>query len=79
MKQLRHLCAAAVLACVMTQAVWADDGTIHGGITPPPPPPPPPPAAYGIDPEDTLANGRALPEPVTEIVINLVQSMISFF
>ena len=77
MKPLRHFCAAAALACLFTQTAWADDGIIHGGVTPPPPPPPP--IAYSIDPDETLANEQALLDPVTEIAINLVQSMIGLF
>ena len=75
MKPLRHFCAAATLACLFTQAAWADDGVIHGGVMPPPPPP----VAYSIDPDETRATKWALLDPVTEIAINLVQSMIYLF
>lgn len=74
MKSYRNALAALVLALVFSTSAFASDGILWTGITPPPPPPPPA-QADGI-----LWTGIAAPAPeedvLTEIALNLLQTLI---
>jgi hypothetical protein len=71
MKSYRNAIAALVLAFVFSTSAFADDGVIWTGITPPPPPP----QADGV-----IWTGIAAPAPeadvLTEIALNLLQTLI---
>jgi hypothetical protein len=81
MKHLRQLCAIAVLTFVLTSSAFA--GNIECGDVPPPPVPPASATgdmATGI----TATNGAsstdaAFVDPVTEITLNILQSVLSLF
>jgi hypothetical protein len=81
MKPLRQLCAIAVLTVVLASSAFA--GNIECGDVPPPPVPPASVTgdmATGI----TATNGTssteiAFVDPVTEITLNILQSVLSLF
>jgi hypothetical protein len=80
MKNLRQLCAAVVLTFVLTLSVPA--GQITTGITDPPPPP----ASTTIDGQITTGTAEPMQTggdeglaPVTQIALNVLQSMLSLF
>ena len=71
MKSYRNAIAATVLAFVFSTSTFAE-GLIHTDRTPPPPPP--------TQEEGVLRTDEAPPEPeedtLTEIVLNLLQTLI---
>lgn len=72
MKSYRTAIASLVLAFVFSTPAFADDGIIHTGLTPPPPPP---------QVEGIIHTGiaDAMPEEedvLTEIMLNLLQTLI---
>lgn len=82
MKNLQRLCASVVLTLALAASVFA--GQIDTGKTPPPPPPTSATAAgqidTGIAPPDTTPNGETTSvESVTEIALNLLQSVLALF
>jgi len=76
MKTLRQLCAMVVLTLALTASVFA--GTIHTGKTEPTPTPQP-----ILQTDGTIHTGVVESEPeadtVTEIALNLLQSVLSLF
>lgn len=81
MKQLRQLCAIAVLTFVLASSALAGD--IQCGDVPPPPVPPA--SAMGDTSNGiTAINGAsstedAFVDPVTEFTLNMLQSALSLF
>lgn len=79
MKPLRRLCAALALTLALTLSTFAGD--IHTGITAPPPPPTDAAATGQIETGVTgdIHTGITATDPVTEVVLNLLQSLLSLF
>jgi hypothetical protein len=81
MKTLRRLCAVFVLTLAL--ALSAFGGEITTGVTAPPPPPPESQATTtgeittGVTGE--ISTGVTTTDPVTEIALNLLQSLLSLF
>ncbi len=81
MKKLQHLCMAAVFTLMLTTATLAGD-IATGGFTPPPPPPPDGFSATTSGDTQTpgvVQNPEAISDPVTDIALNLLQTMLSVF
>lgn len=83
MKNLRRLCATIVLTFALAMSALAEDGNTHTGSATPLPPPPPSASveltaslADQTDLENSVAN---LVDPVTQIGMGLLQSMLSLF
>lgn len=73
MKNLRQLCLAVVLTLVVATHTFA--GNMHTTVTDPPPPPP-----SSEDTEGQMPTGSSeAVDPVTQMALNLVQSMLSLF
>jgi hypothetical protein len=74
MKSYRNAVAALVLAFVFSASAYAGDGVIHTDRTPPPPPPP-------VQADGVIHTDIAAPAPegdsLTEIALNLLQSVLS--
>jgi hypothetical protein len=81
MKTLRRFCAAFVLALALSLAAFA--GTMPAGVTAPPPPPPDSEVtAQGEMPTGITGNmstGVTATDPMTEGLLNLLQSLLSLF
>ena len=82
MKQLRQLCAIAVLTFVLASSAFA--GNMDCGDVPPPPPDPPASVTGDIQCGFMTTNGTsstedALVDPATEFTLNMLQSVMSLF
>lgn len=90
MKNLGTLCASVVLALILTTPAFAGD--IHTGITNPPPAPQgvistgvtDSPATQGnihtgVTNQESAEDGATASDSVTEIALNLLQSVLSLF
>lgn len=79
MKTLRRLCAAFVLTLALTLSAFG--GQIETGVTTAPPPPPDTAATGQIETGITgeISSGVTATDPVTEIALNLLQSLLSLF
>ena len=73
MKNLRQFCAAIVFTLALTFSALAGDINAPGLTTQPPPPPQP--SATG----DTARSDAARLDPLTEITLRMLQSMLSYF
>ena len=79
MKSLKRLSATLSLALILSLSAAAGD--MHGGIVDPPPPPPDEqqqvlePSAASSTPMESVTGV----DPVTEVVLNLLQSVLSLF
>lgn len=88
MRNLKKLCAACVLTCILALPTFAGNMET-GDVTPPPPPPPDSQAATTGGTSTTLdgqmdttvtgemSTGVAATSPVTDLALNLVQSLLS--
>jgi len=81
MKKLQQLCMAGVFTLVLTTATFAGDIQTPG-ITQPPPPPPD--GLSAITPGDIetgpgVQNSQATSDSVTDIALNLLQTMLALF
>ena len=78
MKKLQQLCMAGVFTLVLTTATFAGDIST-GGFTQPPPPP----ASSATTPGDIQTGGiqspQAISDSVTDIALNLLQTMLAMF
>lgn len=80
MKKLQQLCVASMFTLVLTTATFAGDIST-GGI----PQPPPPGASSALAPGDIDTPGRGVQNPqaksdsVTDLALNLLQTMLSMF
>ena len=82
MKPLRQLCAIAILMVVLASSGFAGD--IECGVASPPPPEPPPSVTIEIvtdvtKPNITPSNEIAAIDPLTELTLNIFQSVLSLF
>jgi len=79
MKPLRRICAAFVLTVALTLSAFAGD--IHTGITDPPPPSLDAATTGQIETGYTgdIHTGVTATDPVTEVALNLLQSLLSLF
>lgn len=79
MKKLQRLCVAGVFTLVLTTTTFAGD--IHtGGITQPPPPPASSTITQGdIETGPSVQNSQATSDSVTDIALNLLQTMLALF
>lgn len=73
MKSYRNALAALVLAFVFSTSAYAGEGVIHTDRTPPPPPPP---LAEGVIHTDIAAPTSEEENILTEITLNLLQTLI---
>ena len=81
MKTLQQLCMAGVFTLVLTTATFAGD-IATGGITQPPPPPPPASSTImqgDIETGPSVQNSQATSDSVTDIALNLLQTMLALF
>ena len=80
MKVLRQLCAVTVLTIMLAQVAPAEEGVIHPGLVPPPPP-----STNGVihpgsaNPSEEPNNEDTSIDLVTEMTLNLVQSLLTLF
>lgn len=81
MNNVKRLCASVALTLALAMSVFA--GQIDIGKTPPPPPPTLVTAAGQIDTgvasSDATPNGETTAESLTEITLNLLQSVLALF
>jgi hypothetical protein len=83
MKSLKKVCAAVLLTLILSLSALAGD--MSCGITAPPPPPQSQSATTGDMPAgiastDGAAGDEAMAfNPVTEIALNLIQSLLALF
>jgi len=79
MKTLRRLCATFVLTFMLALSAFAGD--IQTGVTATPPPPESQATTGQIETGVTgdIQTGVTATDPVTEIVLNLLQSLLSLF
>jgi hypothetical protein len=81
MRPLRRLCAAFVLTLALALSAFAGD--ISTGITNAPPPPPAEQATTAGDISTTVAGdistGVTAIDPATEVMLSLLQSLLSLF
>jgi hypothetical protein len=84
MKNLRQFCAAIVFTLVLTFSTFAGDINAPGATTQPPPPPQP--SATGgmghsgvVSTGDTACLDAATLDPLAEITLKMLQSMLSYF
>jgi hypothetical protein len=82
MKKLRQLFAPVVLTLLLSISTFADDGIISTWKTDPPPPPP---SSVGTtnnmaEGEGIILIGRSAPaDPVTEVALSMLQSVLALF
>jgi hypothetical protein len=82
MKKLQQLFATFVLTLSLSVSALAGEGIIYTGKTDPPPPPPTSAMATNneAEAEGIILTGRtASDDPVTEIVLNLLPSVLALF
>lgn len=80
MRTLRQLCAACVLALALALSAFAGDMTT--GVTSPPPPPGSQVATAGDITTGTtldISTGVTVTDPATEVMLSLLQSLLSLF
>lgn len=78
MRNLRTLCASVVLAFALTAPAFA--GNISTMVTAPPPPPAPQGNMHtGVTNQETAEDEATASDSVTEIALNLLQSVLSLF
>jgi hypothetical protein len=83
MKCLRRFCFASVLTFALTISTFAGD--IHTGAVPPPPPPDPQTASTGeiycgvIETNENSISETASVDPMTELTLNILQSVMALF
>jgi hypothetical protein len=83
MKNFRQFCAATVFTLVLTFSAFAGDINAPGVITQPPPPPPSATSKTGrpgvVCTGDMGCSGATALNPLTEIMLEMLKSMLSFF
>jgi hypothetical protein len=83
MKKLQHLSAVVVLTLLLSISTFAGDGIILTWRTDPPPPPPPASAMTTnneVEAEGVIHTGRSESvDPVTEVALGLLQSVLALF
>lgn len=79
MKKPQQLFASVVLTLVLSISTFAGDGTIWTMKTDPPPPPPSVATKNAVEAEGIMATGRAVTDPVMEIVLGLLPSVLALF
>jgi hypothetical protein len=84
MKNLRQFCAAIVITLALTFSAFAGDINAPGISTQPPPPPQP--SATGkigrsgvVCTSDMTCSGAVALDPLTEITLTMLESMLSYF
>lgn len=79
MRLFKQFCAACVLTLALTLSAFA--GEMSAGITAPPPPPQQAVAQgdMGAGVTGEMPSGLTAIDPVTEIALNLLQSLLSLF
>jgi hypothetical protein len=80
MKKLQHLCMSGVFTLVLSTAAFG--GHIETpGVTPPPPPPPDELSAITPAHVETegIPSSQAAGDSVTDIALNLLQTMLTVF
>lgn len=83
MKCLRRFCCASVLTFAFTLSSFAGD--IHTGAVQPPPPPDPPAMSTGdincgvIQTNENSISEIASVDPMTELTLNILQSVMALF
>lgn len=80
MNNVQRLCASVALTLALTVSVFA--GQIDIGKTPPPPPTSVTAAGQidtGVASSDATPNGETTAESLTEITLNLLQSVLALF
>jgi hypothetical protein len=80
MKKLQQLFAPVVLTLLLSISTFAGEGIILTGKTDPPPPPPTSAMATNNEAEGIILTGKtASDDPITEIVLNLLPSVLALF
>ncbi|MDQ1557565.1 MAG: hypothetical protein QOD32_625 [Pyrinomonadaceae bacterium] len=79
MKKLQQLFASVVLTLLLSVSALAGDGIIIIMKTDPPPPPPSVATKNAVEAEGIMTTGRAATDPVTEIVLGLLPSVLALF
>ena len=81
MKHLRRISVTLILVLVFANVTFADEGIMYPGYAPPPPPPPSVGIMYpGItDSGSKLASEDATGDLSTELMLSLVQNLLSLF
>lgn len=85
MKKLRQFCAAIVFTLVLTFSAFAGDINTPGASTQPPPPPQPSAATGqigrcgGVSTGDMDCPGAPALDPLTEITLKMLETMLSYF
>ncbi len=79
MKKLQQLCMAGVFTLVLTTTAFAGDSHTHGLTQPPPPPD----ESSATTPGDVHTGGiqspQALSDSVTDVAVNLLQTLLAMF
>ena len=81
MKKLQQLFALVVLTLVLSASTFAGDGLIWPMKTEPPPPPPTSVMATNneAEAEGIIHTGATSTDPVTEVVLSLLPSVLALF
>jgi hypothetical protein len=81
MKKLQQLFASVVLTLVLSASTFAGEGVILPWVIAPPPPPPPA-AVVATSNEaeaECVTNMSAANDPVTEVALSMLQSVLALF
>lgn len=79
MKNLQQLFAAIILTLLLSMSTLAGDGVIWPMKTDPPPPPPPAAATSNeAEADGTIHTGVAV-DPVTEVLLSVLPSVLALF
>jgi hypothetical protein len=81
MKKLQQLLASVVFTLLLSISVFAGEGIIHTGKTDPPPPPPTSVMATNneAEAEGIIHTGATSTDPITEVVLSLLPSVLALF
>lgn len=81
MKKLQQILASLVLTLLFSISAFAGDGIIGTGKTAPPPPPPSSVMAISNEAEDegVITTWHTATDPVTEIALSLLPSVLALF